>query len=171
LNCIKGISPSANAVGRKPKHLFILPGGIAEIFTSTPGNTIRNNLFTFPNHFFLCFYYMNFLFLGRDAIVFKNRRGLIRLSIETGAQLLPTYVFGGTDFFHNLATHDNYLSALSRKFKIGITWFWGQFWLPIPYTPNVSLCIGDPLTVKKWENEGPIPEELIDELHQKVTLF
>jgi hypothetical protein len=65
-----------NAAGRTPRHLYILPGGIAEIFTSTP---------------------------GKHTIV-AQRKGLMRLSLETGAHLYPCYVFGGTDFYDNLAT-------------------------------------------------------------------
>ena len=97
---LHGKCASANSNGRTPKNLFILPGGIAEIFTSTP---------------------------GRHAIVFKDRRGLIKISLQTGAELLPSYVFGGTDFFHNLATSDNFLSRLSRKYKVGLTYFWWDF--------------------------------------------
>lgn len=128
-------------MGRYPRHLYILPGGIAEIFTSTP---------------------------GKHAIVFKNRRGLTKLSLETGAMLCPTYVFGGTDFFHNLATSDSLFSKLSRSFRAGVTIFWGHFGLPIPFTPRVTLCIGDPIPVKKWTGEGKVPAELIEELHNKV---
>ena len=112
---VHGISPSANLVGRKPRHLFILPGGVAEVYTST---------------------------IGRNCIVLKERRGLVRLSIETRAKIIPGYVFGGTDFYHNLATSGSSLSTISRKLKAGITWFWGQFGLPIPFTPKVTLVIG-----------------------------
>jgi hypothetical protein len=85
---------------------------VAEIFTSTP---------------------------GRHTIVFKSRRGLVRLSIETGAELTPCYVFGGTDFFHNLATDDGLFSSLSRSLRMGLTIFWGPYGLPIPYAPKVGL--------------------------------
>ena len=37
---VEGKAPSVNAAGRKPKHLYILPGGVAEIFCSKPGNSI-----------------------------------------------------------------------------------------------------------------------------------
>ena len=33
----QGKAPVVNAAGRVPKHLYILPGGIAEIFVSQPG--------------------------------------------------------------------------------------------------------------------------------------
>eukprot|EP01035_Chromulina_nebulosa_P024091 gene24091-31300_t len=73
----KGIAKAANAMGRTPRHLYILPGGVAEIHTSMP---------------------------GKNVIVFKNRHGIMRLSLETGAAIVPSYVFGGTDFFHSLST-------------------------------------------------------------------
>lgn len=129
--------------GRKPRHLFILPGGIAEIFTSTP---------------------------KKHAIVCRGRRGLMRLSLETGAQLVPSYVFGGTDFFHNLATGEGVFSHLCRRYRIGITIFWGYFFLPFPFTPRVTMCIGEPILVDKWQGEGPIPDSLIDDLLGKYIL-
>lgn len=129
-----------SVVHRTPRNLYLLPGGIAEIFTSTP---------------------------GKHTIVFKGRKGLIRLSIETGASLIPTYVFGGTDFFNNLATSDSVFSRFSRKFKIGITFFWGYLGLPIPFCPKVTMVICEPLPVVKWTGEGEIPMEMIDDLHNK----
>jgi 2-acylglycerol O-acyltransferase 2 len=130
-------------MGRKPKHLYILPGGIAEIFVSTP---------------------------GKHAIIFKHRKGLIRLAIETGVNLVPCYVFGGTDFFENLATGQGWLSRMSRKFRMGLTIFWGHFGLPIPYAPRVTMCLAEPIDIPKWTGEGKIPQELIDETHAKVSL-
>jgi hypothetical protein len=53
---------------------------------------------------------------------------------------------------------------------MGLTIFWGPFGLPIPYTPRVTICVGDPIPVKKWvptENEKEIPKELLDNLHEK----
>lgn len=138
---MKGKCAAANSVGRKPKNLFILPGGVAEVFTSTP---------------------------GKNVIVFNNRRGLIRLSIETGAELVPCYVFGGTDFFNNLATDDGVFATLSRKMRAGVTLFWGPYGLPIPFTPRVTMVIGDPIPIPKpWNvaKDGPIPDDLVDELH------
>jgi hypothetical protein len=78
---------------RKPKHLYILPGGVAEIFTSN---------------------------IGRNAMLVKNRYGLMKLSVTTGARLVPTYVFGGNDFFYNIANEKSLLAKVSRKFKMGM---------------------------------------------------
>jgi hypothetical protein len=138
-----GRCPPVSAVGREcTKNLFILPGGIAEVFTSTP---------------------------RKHAIVFKKRKGLIRLSLETGAMLCPTYVFGATDFFENLATNESSIFAqFSRKFRMGVTIFWGLWGTPVPYCPKISLCIAEPIPVERWDkSKGPIPAELIDKLHQQ----
>eukprot|EP01041_Mallomonas_annulata_P008280 gene8280-17036_t len=146
----EGISIPANATGRHPTRVFLLPGGVAEVFLST---------------------------IGKHAIVAKRRKGLARLALEAGADIVPCYVFGATDFFSNLATGDNFLSQLSRKLRLGITLFWGRFFLPIPYSPKVTLCIGDPISVKKWEGDrASIPNELVEELLNKYidelkTLF
>ncbi len=61
------------------------------------------------------------------------------------------------------------LSYLSRKLRMGLTIFWGPFGLPIPYTPRVTLCVGDPIPVKKWvptEDQKTIPNELLEELQR-----
>lgn len=130
-----------NAAGRKPRHLYILPGGVAEIFCSTP---------------------------GKHAIIFQDRKGLVKLSIETGAELVPCYVFGGTDFFHNLATGDGIFSQLSRKFRVGLTIFWGHFGLPIPFTPKVRLVMGKPIPIPKiLPDDDERKSKTIDLLHQQ----
>jgi 1-acyl-sn-glycerol-3-phosphate acyltransferase len=140
VHCDQGISSPANAVRRLPRNLYLLPGGIAEVFTSTP---------------------------KKHIIVFKHRTGLCKLSLDTGVHLVPCYVFGGTDFFHNLATGDGLLSRFSRSIRAGITIFWGRFGLPIPFAPKVTLCIADPIPVEKWTKNEPIPQELIQALHEK----
>ena len=139
---VKGESLACNAVNRKPRNLFILPGGIAEIFCSQP---------------------------KADIIVFRHRKGLCRLSLETGALLIPCYVFGGTDFFCNLLTSDGFVSRFCRRFQLGVTVFWGQFGLPfIPFTPKVTICIADPIPVVKWDkSDTPVPDEFIDRLHSQ----
>ena len=140
---VEGKSTPVNNGGRTPKHLYMLPGGVAEVFTSCPGD---------------------------NTIVFKDRYGLTRLSLETGAKLIPCYVFGGTDFFENIATADGFLARLSRKFKMGIVGFYGKWGCPfIPYTPKVTMVIGDPLDVEKWDvpTKGRIPDGVVHELHAR----
>jgi len=116
---LEGKSPVVNKAGRTPKHLYILPGGIAEIFTSQPGKDI--------------------------CLV---RSGILRLSLDTKTPLIPVYVFGGTYFFENALTSDTSLSKLFRKLRLGATLFWGQFYSPVlPMTPRVTMVVGTPQCV------------------------
>lgn len=88
----------------------------------------------------------------------------MRLSYETKAQLVPCYVFGGTDFFHTLATSDSLLSRLSRKMKAGLTIFWGQFYLPIPFPAKVTMVLGDPIPLPEGISDS---KEAVKILHEK----
>jgi len=136
--------PVVNRAGRIPlKNVLIFPGGIAEVFVSTP---------------------------GVNQVVMMKHKGLMKLALETGASLIPIYTFGASDFFFNLLVGDSLLSKLSRRLRTGITMFFGQYLLPIPYPAKVSICIGKPIPVAKWDGEGKVSSEAIEELHTKVRL-
>lgn len=104
---------------------------------------------------------------GKHAIVFKSRKGLCKLAIESGAKLIPCYVFGANDFFVSAAKYDGIFSKVSRMLRTGITIFWGQYGLLIPFTPKVTMLFAEPITppTEGWNGEGPVPQELIDQLH------
>lgn len=96
------------------RHLYVTPGGLAEMMRAKR---------------------------GADIVVWKQRRGLCRLALETGARLVPIYVFNN-DYFDHLP-----LTSLSRRLRASILLFWGQFGLPIPFKPLRPLvfAIGTPL--------------------------
>lgn len=125
-------------------NLFIFPGGVAEVFTSNPGTHVA---------------------------IFRKRKGLIKLAIETGCNLLPVYIFGGNEFYSQLFDQHSLLARTSRYLRMGCCIFVGQFWMPfIPFTPRVTMCMADPIEVPKWDTcvHGEVPKELIDDYHNKV---
>jgi len=107
-----------NAIGVKPKNLFMLSGGIAELFHSSPGT---------------------------NTVVF--RKGLCRLSLEKQASLVPIYLFGGNDFFSNFATGTGFAARISRQLRMSITMFYGYLGLPLPYLCDATIVMGDPIPV------------------------
>ena len=117
------------------KSLFILPGGVAEIFVAQP---------------------------GKDMIIVRKSKGLMALASMTGSYLVPTFVFGGNDFFSQLATSEGLLEKVSRWFRGGITLFWGKWGLPIPYTPQISLVMGAPIFVPKTPEGEKVKEEVLE---------
>jgi len=125
------------------RNLWILPEGIAGIFTAKP---------------------------GKHRIVFKHRRGLCKLAFKHGAALVPMYAFGTNDIFDQIATDDGWLGRISRKIRIAGTLFWGQYYLPIPYPVRITMVFGEPIfvdiTADTMKNENP-SEEMIEDLHKR----
>ena len=117
-------------------NLYILPGGVAEIFLACPGK----------------------------HVIKTPRRGLMKLALQTGALLVPCYAFGASDFYHQLATYQyevdtvkksnngdptNWIGKLqrtiSRQMKGGFTFFWGTFGTPLAFAVKCSYVLGDPI--------------------------
>ena len=154
------------------QNLYILPGGVSEIFLACPGH----------------------------HVIKTPRRGLMKLALQSGAVLVPMYVFGANDFYQQLATLGNqsgsssfadvnnlfgkFQRKISRIARGGFTFFWGQYGLPLPYNVKCSMVFGDPiesvpgtlgrektlsgnkLTCEQIENPT---DEQIDELHARYT--
>jgi hypothetical protein len=168
-------------------NLYILPGGVSEIFLACPGR--------------------------QHHVIKTPRRGLMKLALETGAVLVPIYVFGANDFYSQLATYESSSTGpprgaindrtkrtgqtaaptnpfgkaqrrISRVTRGGFTFFWGQYGSPLPFEVKCSMVLGDPLepvpgtlgqertvegnkmTCKKISNPT---EEQIDELLYRYT--
>mmetsp|Transcript_72744 Transcript_72744/g.135930 ORF Transcript_72744/g.135930 Transcript_72744/m.135930 type:complete len:356 (-) Transcript_72744:55-1122(-) len=117
------------------ENLYMLPGGLAEIFTAQP---------------------------GKDVAVWRQRKGLCRLALETGARLTPLYVFGGNDFFEQLVTSDSWISKFSRRIGASITAYWGLYLLPIPFVPEGGcvIAMGEPLPSVRCAGEKPTEAEI-----------
>ena len=80
------------------------------------------------------------------------------LCFKTGAYLVPAFFFGGNDFLSQFATAGGPLMKVSRKLQSAITFFWGQYGLPIPYPIKTAIVMHEPIPVAKKEN--PTEEEL-----------
>jgi len=114
---------------REGKNLYILPDGIKGIFAAHR---------------------------GQDNICMKQRRGLVRLAFKTGSVLVPLYAFGGNDLWDHLATSDGWLGKISRKWRTGITLFWGQFYLPIPYKAPMAFGFGEPVEFEQKDDPSKV---------------
>lgn len=134
------------------KHLFILPGGVAEIFLSH-----RRQSPSEPS-------------LPNTQTIKARRYGLMKLALETGAIIYPSFVFGVSDILNQLtpapivvseksnSSSKNYpknetifdslgkaMEYMSRKIGGGLTLFYGQYYLPIPHNPQLSMVLGNPI--------------------------
>lgn len=101
-----------------------------------------------------------------EIIILKNRKGLVKLALTTGAELVPCYLFGNTRIY-SLFTGGKighaFFRKLSRKIGFATIIFWGRFFLPIPYRKPIFGVMGKPIPVVKTENPS---DEQINELHE-----
>mmetsp|Transcript_31879 Transcript_31879/g.71547 ORF Transcript_31879/g.71547 Transcript_31879/m.71547 type:complete len:386 (+) Transcript_31879:93-1250(+) len=127
------------------KNLFILPGGVAEIFLSHRRARAGPNVQTIK----------------------ARRYGLVKLALQTGAVIYPSFVFGASDMLDQLTPAEDdapggregggevepslrsrmgrAMERLSRRIKGGLTLYYGQFGLPIPHNPRLTMVMGDPI--------------------------
>ena len=123
------------------ENLYILPGGVSEIFYSYRRRQPNTQPFT--------------------QTIKAKRYGLMKLALQTGARIFPSFVFGATDMLDQLFHVDEetaskgtdtksfdigrLMQSISRKLKGGVALYYGQYYLPIPHTPKLSMVLGDPI--------------------------
>lgn len=100
---------------------------------------------------------------GTEGVVLRDRRGFVRLALETGSHLVPVVVFGERQAYR---LNDGWTLALSRLIKrytgIGLPLprgrWWTLMWLPTP----ITIVCGRPIPVARTEAPSPAA---VDSLH------
>ena len=72
-------------------------------------------------------------------IVIKDRKGFVKLALENGAKLIPTYCFGETDLFYTTTFMQEFREMLVKKFRFCLTFCYGEYGLPIPMKKKLTL--------------------------------
>jgi 2-acylglycerol O-acyltransferase 2 len=112
-------------------------------------------------------------FPGKYKLVLKNRKGFIRIALETGSSLVPVFCFGENDLFSAIENPKNsILRKIQEKLKtwshFGFPIFWGRgifnytFGI-LPRRIPLNTVVGKPIEVQK--NILPTKQE-IDRLHE-----
>ncbi len=103
-------------------NLCLMPGGIAELLLSSR---------------------------EEEVLYLRKRHGFLSVAHASNSRVVPCYVFGNTQLFSQVSTSKHFSQAwhsLSRKLRLSLTFFWGQFGLPIPFQTKMVMVIGRPLT-------------------------
>ncbi|MFC0289688.1 hypothetical protein, partial [Kaistia hirudinis] len=103
-----------------------------------------------------------------DTVVLKERKGFVKLALQNGADLLPTYCFHNTNVFHiNTSLLRGFRKWLQKNFKCSIPVCWGWRGTPLPHPVPLCLAIGDPIKVPKPSPGQEITDKMVDEYHKK----
>jgi 2-acylglycerol O-acyltransferase 2 len=112
------------ALSKRGHVLFLLPGGIAEVFLSDSSTT------------------------APEKVYFSRRQGFLRQAMDAGAEIVPAYAFGHTAVLDRIpvaAGLDSWLCRWSRKLRVSLIWFRGVAWSPLPRSRPITLVLGRPL--------------------------
>jgi hypothetical protein len=149
LRCI-GVLDASRHVARKAIEedgaIGISTGGVAEVFETNADD---------------------------EVVLLKERIGMIKLAIRTGAELTPCYIFGNTQLLdcwsgEGLPFNGKYhLNWLSRKLGFALIFIYGRFGMAIPYRLPVLCVSGKGVSTKHIQCEDP-PLEQVLEIQKKV---
>jgi 1-acyl-sn-glycerol-3-phosphate acyltransferase len=145
-----GVIDASRHVARKAlengESLGISTGGVAEVFETNEAD---------------------------ECILLKERVGLIKLAIRSGADLVPCYLFGNTKLLRCWAGEGipygrSVLEKLSRKLGFALILVHGRFFLPIPFRKPVLGVMGRSIPTHHIQCEDPTPEQI--EIIQTILL-
>ena len=105
---------------------------------------------------------------GKEVILLKKRKGLVRIALETGSPLVPFVCLGNTKVCLPATDSFGIMEGLSRLLGMSLIWPNGRFGLPIPRRTPVTIVVGAPLAATA---NAPIPspsDELVDLMHAKL---
>jgi len=122
------------------QNVAVIPGGIAEMY-------LINEI--------------------TEEIYLNERKGFIKAAIQEGADIIPTFFYGNTTLFTIVggSGSDSFLAKISRQLKASIMFFYGRYFLPIPYRKPLFMACGTPVQVT--QNDNPTIEE-INEVMQRL---
>jgi 1-acyl-sn-glycerol-3-phosphate acyltransferase len=126
------------ALEQHPHTIGISTGGVAEVFETNAGD---------------------------EVIILRERYGLIKLAIRTGADLVPCYLFGNTELLSCWAGEGiphgrTVLEKISRRIGFALIIFHGRWFLPIPRRTPVLAVLGKPISTYHMKCEEPTKEQI-----------
>lgn len=158
---IKGLGASALFKAPLFKHIFTWVGAIDASWENAYKNLLQGPIGVSPGGIAEIYEVNN----SDEVIILKNRKGMIRLAFQTGASLVPCYIFGNSTTLNVFYDKKGKMQKICRMLRIAFAPFWGRFYLPIPYRIPITAVIGTPIEVPK--KEKPTDEE-ISEIQQQL---
>ena len=138
--CVDASRKVAENILKKGYSIIVLPGGEAEQIRTV---------------------------YQRERIYLKKRKGFVKLAMRKGVPLVPSYVFGASDYYFTSKAFFAPRSWLQKKLGVCIplaVGLWGSIFVPLPV--KTTIVFGEPLTFKMKEEGAPTNEEL-DVAHEE----
>lgn len=137
MGAVDASKKTAKRVLAKKNNLIVYPGGSAEIFKTDPNSPVTGLV---------------------------TRTGFIRLALESGCDLVPTFTFGEKWMYNRWVPPQVVTDFFMRTIKTPLLLFWGRFCTWIPLRRHLTTVFGRPIRVEKCE--APTDEQ-VEELYTK----
>ena len=109
---------------------------------------------------------------AKECILFlKKRQGSIRLAMEYGRPIIPTFTFGQRGTWSFTVLRSKIGNWIGRKIGFAPMIFFGIGGIPfaIPNPTPLTVVVGKPIEVPKFvKKEGKFDQRDVDKYHQKV---
>ncbi|XP_004872736.1 diacylglycerol O-acyltransferase 2-like protein 6 [Heterocephalus glaber] len=113
---------------------------------------------------------------GSSTILLKERKGFVKLALETGAYLVPSYSFGENEIYNQEVFPEgtwirffqkNFQKTLKKILGLNFCTFHGRgltqgSWGFLPFNRPITTVVGEPLPVPKIERPN---KETVDNYH------
>jgi 1-acyl-sn-glycerol-3-phosphate acyltransferase len=87
-----------------------------------------------------------------EVIKIRERKGFIRIAVETGVPLLPVYHYGNSQM---LVYGPRCLEDLSRRMRMSLGIIFGRWGLPLPFKVKLHMVVGDLIPVDPVPRHHP----------------
>eukprot|EP00565_Helicotheca_tamesis_P003131 CAMPEP_0185723852 /NCGR_PEP_ID=MMETSP1171-20130828/548_1 /TAXON_ID=374046 /ORGANISM="Helicotheca tamensis, Strain CCMP826" /LENGTH=363 /DNA_ID=CAMNT_0028391607 /DNA_START=45 /DNA_END=1136 /DNA_ORIENTATION=+ len=101
-----------------------------------------------------------------EVVLFlKNRKGFVKLALETGSPIVPVYCFGVKGSFGHWIPRGEMISKFGRRVGFLPLLYWGRFGIPfgIPKPHQLTVVFGKPIDVPS-EGEN-VNKESVEKYH------
>ena len=97
-----------------------------------------------------------------------GRKGFVRLAIEAGVDIIPSYTYGLNDMYKTLEWARHWRAVKAQATGIPMVFWWGS-WGPlfgnVPHTEDVTVCTFDPFPASRYTLEQ------VDEAHAAYLVY
>lgn len=103
----------------------------------------------------------------REAIKILDRKGFVRIAVESGTPIVPVWHFGNSKLFSWVAPR--WLEFVSRRLRVAVGYPMGRWRTLMPCNAPLMMAVGSPIHVPHIAPGQPGYREAVDVAHEQLV--